>query len=222
MIAAALVLTGCGDGCGPTMAPGDDDPGSLPIADMPRTGPDGPFIREEGGVRRLEGAFVGGKPSGEWVARHPNGQEQARGRFDDQGRPVGEWRSYWADGTLQEKGSYVAGEADGVWQMSWPDGSLFEELEMQAGSPHGTWRMFFEGGALADVMTFDRGLQVGLETDYARDGTKLAEGHFTAGKPTGVWRCFEGESSRTIPPPGGDVTPREACGHPALPELEID
>lgn len=94
---------------------------------------------------------------------------------------------------------------------------------MKAGAPHGTWRMFFPGGALADVMRFERGLQVGVEMDYAEDGAKLAEGSFEAGKPSGTWRCFDAAGERTIPTPTEtDITPREACGHPPLPELEID
>ena len=223
MIAVVFLLTGCGRGCGSTQ--GDDAPGSLPIADMPRTADDGSYRREgPGGVVLLEGVFVKGKPFGEWVARHANGTESARGRFDGDGRPVGEWVSLWPDGALQERGSYLAGEADGLWQMYWPDGSLFEALQMKEGAPHGEWRMYFQGGDLADVMQFERGVQVGVESDFARDGRKLAEGRFDQGEPRGEWTWWDEKGeARSIPAPKDrDRTPREACGHPALPELEIE
>ena len=223
MIAVALLITGCGRGCSST--PGDDAPGALPIAGIPSSAPDGAYRQEgAGGVVLLEGDFSQGKPTGEWIARYPDGAERARGRFDAEGRPVGEWISRWPDGVLQERGSYVAGEADGLWQMYWSDGSLFEALRMKDGAPHGEWRMYFRGGVLADVMQFEAGVQVGVESDFARDGRKLAEGRFENGEPVGDWTCWsEAGQARTISAPRDrDQTPREACGHPALPELEID
>ena len=76
------------------------------------------------------------------------------------------------------------------------DGSTLEELETKTDAPPGTWPMFFPGGALADVMTFERRLQVGMETDCAKDSAKLPEARSR-------------RSSR-------------AREHPPLPELEVD
>lgn len=221
IVAALLLVTGCADGCGGVAPAGR---GELPLVGIPRGAPDGPFRREgAGGVVLLEGRMAGGEPVGEWVARHPGGGEKARGRFDEEGRPTGEWVTRWPGGAVQERGRYEEGEAEGTWRLYWPSGALFEELELRGGEAHGPWRMYYEDGALADVMRFEGGLQVGVETDHAPDGTVLAEGSFRAGVPVGTWTCWEGGVPRAIPAPRSrDVTPRQACGHPALRELDVD
>ena len=83
--------------------------------------------------------------------------------------------------------------------------------------------MYHRGGVLADEMRWEHGEQVGLETDYDELGRPIAEGRFEAGRPVGTWRCLDpAGSSREIPAPRRRRTPREACGHPSLPELDGD
>jgi antitoxin component YwqK of YwqJK toxin-antitoxin module len=51
-----------------------------------------------GGQLAAEGRYAWGRPVGEFVWRHPNGQKATAGSYDAAGRPEGAWRWWNADG----------------------------------------------------------------------------------------------------------------------------
>jgi antitoxin component YwqK of YwqJK toxin-antitoxin module len=51
-----------------------------------------------GGQLAAAGRYDGGRPAGEFVWRHANGQKAAAGGYDGAGRPAGVWRWWNADG----------------------------------------------------------------------------------------------------------------------------
>lgn len=230
-----LLLTGCGgDDAPPPPGPrvadpapmlgdvGEDDDEEFPFVGIPIPGPDGPFeAKSAQGTVIIRGQYVGGQPDGDWRGYFDDGGKKVRGRFVA-GVQDGEWTTWWPSGKLREVGSYAAGEAVGTWRLWYPNGQLFETMEQVAGKPHGPWTIHWDNGVAADVMQYAHGAQVGLEVNHDRAGTKVAEGGFDANQPAGTWRCFEGDAVREVPAPTKRITPREACGLGAPPDLPDD
>ena len=200
---------------------GEDDEEDFPFVGIPIPGPDGPYVaRAADGTVLIQGQYKGGQPHGEWRGSYEDGSKKVRGRFGAGGLQEGEWTTWWPTGRRREVGSYKGGLAIGLWQLWYPNGELFETMEHADGEAHGPWNIHWDNGQVADAMMFERGRQIGLETDHDRAGRAVAQGAFTDHRPSGTWRCFEANGAvRELPAPPHRITPREACGYGAPPDL---
>lgn len=79
--------------------------------------PDGGWVWYwEGGQRRAQVRFSGGKRQALWSAWHPNGQQAEAGEYLD-GRLAGAWTAWHDNGAVAEEGGYRNGQAVGDWKL---------------------------------------------------------------------------------------------------------
>jgi len=77
-----------------------------------------------------------------------DGDLQAVGDVDDQGRSQGEWTFYGDNGDLKSKGSFVDDERNGRWEWYYGDGSLKEYSHYSAGNLNGETKTYSDNGKL--------------------------------------------------------------------------
>jgi len=116
-------------------------------------------------------------PHGEEIYYYPSGQLGAKKSFYFGSRD-GLWESFFSDGQIDEKGSYVAPEDE-------DEAMKFRKIKV------GEWNSFYENGQLYSSTTYDeKGLMQGELTTYFEDGSKSREGNVIDGEddgPTKQW-----------------------------------
>ncbi len=134
---------------------------------------------------------------------------------------TGPFRTYWADGLVQEEGTYRDGRRHGVVRGFHTDGSLRFEGRFDDGISAGDIVMHHKGGGVSTTETitgsdrqgvrteyyedgqprsetaFRDGKRHGPETLWHRNGQKAQEGHHEAGRPTGEWRFYDEQGQLT-------------------------
>lgn len=133
------------------------------------------------------------------------------------GKPVGETRLFYADGTLKgtirmpknettdtlymdfyyEDGSTpefrykkVNGKFEGVNRLYFPDGSLKLEVAYSNDLWNGKRSEYYETGGLQSIEHYKTGERDGAFTYYYANGQKSAEGTYTNGKIVGEWKKY--------------------------------
>lgn len=166
---------------------------------------------------RAEGPLRDGVRHGRWEAEHFGGGRAWAGRYDH-GRPVGRWRWWREDGTLEEvstwrdslrhgpcryfgpdggleaEGAYRDGLRQGPWAGYHPDGAKAWEGAYEAGRKHGPWRAWYPDGAAEAFGEFDRGS--GPETGFHPNGSLHFRGAWRDGKRHGVWTWYDASGER--------------------------
>ena len=59
--------------------------------------------------------------------------------YNDKGQPHGLWESYWNNGQLYYKGTYLNGKRHGHWEQYWGDGKLSYKGTYLNGKRIGYW-----------------------------------------------------------------------------------
>ncbi len=77
---------------------------------------------------------------------------------DDQ--PAGKWTRYWADGSLQEQGTFRDGLKSGTWRRWLPTGDLIEQAEFSEGVYDGRVQRWSAAGDLEFDKLYARGARV--------------------------------------------------------------
>ena len=66
--------------------------------------------------------------------------------INKKGQPHGYWETYYNNGQLNYKGSYVNGLKDGYWESYWPDGTLHAKGKFRNNAKVGLWiEVWIEG-----------------------------------------------------------------------------
>jgi hypothetical protein len=65
--------------------------------------------------------------------------------------------AFYADGSIQWRGSTLDGEMHGTWEFFRRDGSVMRTGDFDRGRQVGTWRTFDRAGRLVKETSFDRG-----------------------------------------------------------------
>ena len=87
-----------------------------------------------------------GKQDGYWESYWDNGELASKGSYVD-GKKEGYWE-YYADGKLTAKGSYINGKEEGIWEYYYDNGKLFGKGSYINGEKEGIWEYYYENGKL--------------------------------------------------------------------------
>ena len=118
-------------------------------------------------------------------------KSKEKGLYED-GEKTGEWLTYYDNGNIESKGSYISGDKDyiwedknGLWQYFYKNGILKEEGEFivyesygtKKNGRHGVWKEYHDNG------------QLKVELQYnAR--------HWSSGKIVkGIYNCYDREGN---------------------------
>jgi hypothetical protein len=84
------------------------------------------------------GQWRNGAPSGVWTFFDAAGNKDCEGRFD-QGRRVGLWLYWYANGAIDSMGEYASDLEEGPWISFHSTGMIEEEGRFRAGQKVGIW-----------------------------------------------------------------------------------
>ena len=151
---------------------------------------------------------------GAYLENHPDGSLKTRGFYDSSGAKDSLWETFHPDGRIFTRQRFVAG----LWTdsvLGWDDsgrviergffrkgtgvlsrydslGRLVETAPMDSGREDGEHWKYYPGGRKRMLMRFQKGAPL----SYARwhpDGRPAADGFFTEGKKSGLWREWDGK-----------------------------
>jgi len=104
---------------------------------------------------------------------------------------VGEWLSYFPDGTLHTRTNYDdQGEYDGVHEAFWPNGNLKKVDHFDHGFLNGTSERYTEDGILTERWNYVDGDLDGIQEEWYEDGTPKVRQNYKDGNREGreeVW-----------------------------------
>lgn len=155
-------------------------------------------------------AFVGkgGRPCGEHLTYHSNGQIAHQSFYSEEepGQLHGPARSYCSEGNLLSEGLFIRGRRQGRGVDYYPSGAVYSICSYKNGKKEGEQKIFFEGGELKTLIPYlsdcmhgqvqlyhDNGLlkrqtgylhgqREGLDQIWDRKGTLTCEKEFERGK----------------------------------------
>ena len=145
---------------------------------------------------------------GNWTWWHPNGQVFRQGKYDNQGRKVGVWRTFYNDGTKHEETvmsgsgtsrtwyangakqsevSVVDGKKQGMFVSWYPNGKQKDEVPYVDGVREGKTHEWHENGKLKFEGTYVDDQLEGPATWWLPNGKKDQEGRLSEGEQEGEW-----------------------------------
>jgi antitoxin component YwqK of YwqJK toxin-antitoxin module len=155
-----------------------------------------------------------GLKQGHWIKKYPDNKIMYDGVFKDN-HPVGEFRRYFNDGTLQSllifsndgkealatiyhpngkvssKGKYVDQLKEGKWQFfSAIDGYLICEEYYSGNMKNGPSIKFFPDSTIAEKINYLNDLKQGEWIQYYTNGNICQKSHYKNGKATGDFKVW--------------------------------
>jgi antitoxin component YwqK of YwqJK toxin-antitoxin module len=113
---------------------------------------------------------------------------------DKEGRPHGNWVTWYPDSSIQSETQYQNGIKNGRETYYYPNGSVQVEKDYlntgHAEVLHGREAHYYEDGTLLMEGFYKEGLPDSTWRHFYRDGTKELEAHYSGGKKTGTWKYY--------------------------------
>ncbi|MEI6059748.1 MAG: hypothetical protein WCR72_03515 [Bacteroidota bacterium] len=110
------------------------------------------------------------------------------GIVDEEGDKEGDWREYYADGTLRSTGTYSKDKPVGNWKYYFENGKPESEGKYtKTGALDGTWRWYFEDGSIRRVESYIAGMEDGEYEEYDETARLIVKGQFSEGLEEGDW-----------------------------------
>ena len=111
----------------------------------------------------------------------PGGEIAERGQYEANFQS-GEWTSWYRDGTVKRRDSWVRGKPDGLRAEFHENGQRRAEGRMRQGERDGLWSFFDEEGARYLEGTYKNGAEDGTWREFAKDGTPVRERLYREGR----------------------------------------
>lgn len=119
---------------------------------------------------------------------YAGGNIMGKGIMDEEGRKVGKWEEYYANGRLRAKGNYSNDLKTREWLYYHENGQMEQKGEYNIeGKPVGKWIWYYENGNLWREEFFINGLRDGLVTEFDPSGNIISEGEYFEGLEEGKW-----------------------------------
>jgi uncharacterized protein len=126
------------------------------------------------------------------------GSLTGEGIVNEEGDKEGDWKEYYADGTLRSVGTYSKGKPIGNWKYFFENGKLESEGKYtKSGTLDGTWRWYFEDGSIRRIQSFIAGMEDGEYQEYDETGRQIVKGQYAEGLEEGDW-VFDFVNSKEI------------------------
>ena len=103
------------------------------------------------------------KPDGtiEKSVLYSNGKISGEGMMLDNGNKDGQWKEYFADGSLKAEGNYDDGKPIGPWKYYHLNGKIEQNGKYnKQGKPDGNWKWYYEDGKLLRDENYHNGLRM--------------------------------------------------------------
>jgi uncharacterized protein len=121
-------------------------------------------------------------------AFYKDGKRVAEGITKADGVRHGDWKEFYANGTLKAEGKYENGVRVGDWKFYHDNGRLEQTGRYSTkGEYAGEWLWYYPSGNLRREESFLNGLSDGLMTEYDDDGIIITQGEYIEGMEEGEW-----------------------------------
>ncbi|MCP3916958.1 MAG: hypothetical protein GY711_15525 [bacterium] len=122
----------------------------------------------------------------------PDGTQRARRRFEDD-RPVGEWRTWHADGTLRSEYRYPVPSGTSTMAFYHPGGAKSAAGPALDGVREGQWTYWYPSGTVRQKGPYEKGRKRGAWVLYHPSGSLEARGRFEDDRRVGKWELWPAE-----------------------------
>ena len=103
---------------------------------------------------------------------------------------IGNWKYFYADGTLMSEENYIDGKLNGEQLIYYPDGLVTEFAIYKNGLKHGVISKYSSKGILIEEITYENGKPNGLAKYFELNGDLKETGHYKNGKRVGKWEFY--------------------------------
>ena len=137
-----------------------------------------------------------GKKQGEWIEYYishfinPNDSirvKRASGSYVN-GFKNGDWKYYYENGSLEQKGKFIKGKIHGKWKWYYENGNLLRDEEFIKGKENGVITEYSDSGKVVMKGIYLNGLKEGKWLYYSGDVKE--EGEYQEGKKLGPWKMY--------------------------------
>ena len=104
---------------------------------------------------------------GNWTWWHPNGQVFRQGKYDNQGRKVGVWRTFYNDGTKHEETVMSGSGTSRTW---YANGAKQSEVSVVDGKKQGMFVSWYPNGKQKDEVPYVDGVREGKTHEWHENG----------------------------------------------------
>ena len=126
------------------------------------------------------------------------------GIVDEEGNKQGEWKEFYADGTIRSTGTYTNGKPVGNWKYYFENGKLESEGKYtKSGALDGTWRWYFDDGNIRRIQSYIGGMEDGEYEEHDETSKLIVKGQFVEGLEEGEWMYDFGNFRETGSYKGG-------------------
>ncbi|TVT41713.1 hypothetical protein FNT36_09805 [Hymenobacter setariae] len=135
------------------------------------------------GQLKGSGAVENGHLVGEWKTYYPDGTLHEVQHYDATGTRTGVGEVYYANGQLHQRRHYGAGGvADGAFEQYYANGKPLQVGWQRQGKEEGVWKSYYPSGQLSQEREYFRGESSGLLRMYEPGGKLAEERLFAFGK----------------------------------------
>ena len=113
-----------------------------------------------------------------------------KGIIDNDGKRIGSWQLFFADGSVKASGKYVNNRREGTWKFFFPNGQVEQTGNYIKGKYNGIWTWYYPTGELWKEEEFYNGKEEGFYIEYDLLGNTLVEGEYFDGEQEGKWKTM--------------------------------
>lgn len=127
-----------------------------------------------------------------------NKQKQMHGFYTDtiNGKEQGLFHYFYANGSLESKGSYANGKKNGLWLNFWPNGFMKDSINYIEDQPIGIYKSWYSDGGISDsVNHYNDSMAVVVQ--WFKNGSPAAAGRILKGKRHGSWVYYHSNSQKS-------------------------
>jgi uncharacterized protein len=103
-------------------------------------------------------------------------------QYDIDGNKQGYWESYYSNGKLNYKGSYVNGEREGYWGVYYENGELYSKGNYMNGKRDDIWEYYHSNGKLISKGNYVNDKADGIWEYYNPNGELVSKSSYINGK----------------------------------------
>lgn len=127
------------------------------------------------------------------VIYNDQGIKVSEGIVTEDGRRNGEWKNFYDNGNVKEKGQYDDNRRTGSWEFSNLEGRIIQTGQYRNGRPEGLWKWYFPDGSILREEEYYQGNRDGRFVEYSKEGQIISEGQYLDGERNGDWKITIGD-----------------------------
>ncbi|MEA1887334.1 MAG: hypothetical protein U9N72_09005 [Bacteroidota bacterium] len=127
------------------------------------------------------------------VIYNDQGIKVSEGIVTEEGRRNGEWKNFFENGKIREKGAYDNNRRTGNWTFYDEEGNIIQTGNYRNGRPEDLWNWYYPDGSILREEEYYQGNRDGKFVEYSRDGEIISEGQYLDGERNGNWKITIGD-----------------------------